>query len=284
MDKTILQNLIPAIAKKYNFRSAIIEKDYYLTVVLNSIESDLTQRIVFKGGTLLNKIYFNYNRLSEDLDFSYYSDEPLSKRSQRSKAIAPIKEKMGKFLNGIGLKSEEPRGKGFNNSTQYLFNVLYDSIITGKEESIKIEISLRQTPIDKPVYNEIKHFFQDPFTGKDLLPRNKILSLTLKEAVAEKLKAAITREDVAIRDYYDLWYISESKFNFLDRHFINLLMKKLEYEKYEGDYKSNFGLTENEIKILHGQVEKDLLPVVRTDTHFELNKVFERFNGILKNI
>jgi|SRR3989339_268115 len=284
MDKIISQNLISAIANKYNFRSAIIEKDYYLTIILNSINSDLTTNIVFKGGTLLNKIYFNYNRLSEDLDFCYHSEKPLNTRSQRSKAMIPIRDKMEMFLNGLGLRIKEPQGKGFNNSTQYLFIVLYNSIITSKEEIIKIEISLRQTLIDKPIYNNIKHFFQDPFTNKDLLPKNKILTLTPAEAVAEKLKAAITRKEVAIRDYYDLWYIANAKFNFFDEHFINLFQKKLEYEKYKGDYKTNFGLTEKDIKILHNQVEKDLLPVVKTNSGFDLTKVFEHFNKILKDI
>ncbi|MDD5686861.1 MAG: nucleotidyl transferase AbiEii/AbiGii toxin family protein [Elusimicrobia bacterium] len=284
MDKLTLQNLIPVIAKKYNFRTAIIEKDYYLTVILNSIESRLTKNLVFKGGTLLNKIYLNYNRLSEDLDFCYYSDSLLTTRSQRSKAIAPIREKMATFVADIKLRSENPRGKGFNNSTQYLFVILYDSIITGKEERIKIEISLRQLPIDKPVHNEIKHFFQDPFTGKDIMPRNRIMSLSLKETVAEKLRAAITREKVAIRDYYDLWQISQSDFNFSDKHFIGLFRKKLEHEKYKRDYKIDFGLNEEEVKMLHNQVETDLLPVVRVNTNFELNKVFERFNEILKFI
>ena len=48
----------------------------------------------------------------------------------------------------------------------------------------------------------------------DLIPAQKdqtgnILSLSMNEAVAEKLKAAITRKEAAIRDYFDLWHIFE---------------------------------------------------------------------------
>ena len=212
IDREKLKDMIPAIAGRHKFRPALVEKDYYLTVVLNNIESFLSDKLVFKGGTLLNKIHLNYHRLSEDLDFTYYSKDSLISRSARSKSIAPVREKMPSFLKQIQLQSDHPEGEGFNNSTQYLFEVQYPSFITGKNENIKIEISLRQTPLEKPVYNTLNHLYQDPFTGEDLIPRHKVLSLSFNEAVAEKLKAAINRKDVAIRDYYDLWHIVESGF------------------------------------------------------------------------
>lgn len=176
------------------------------------------------------------------------------------------------------------RGEGFNNSTQYVFNISYPSFITGKDENIKLEISLRQTPVDKPVHNVITHFYKDPFPGDDLIPENKILSLTLDEAVAEKLKAAITRKDVAIRDYYDLWFISETKFDFKGRHFLSIFKKKLEEEKYKANYSHNFGLAQRSIELLYKQIETELIPVIRTGESFNLDKVFERFNGIMKKL
>ena len=282
MDKDTLKEIISLVAKQYNFRPEIIEKDYYLTLILNNIESHLSKNLVFKGGTLLNKIHLNYHRLSEDLDFTYSGKEEITSRSKRSKAIRPVRESMAGFLKRLELKSEKPEGKGFNNSTQYVFDISYPSFITQKDGSINIEVSLRQTPIDKPVYNTIKHFYKDPFTGKDLIPTNKILSLSLNEAVAEKLKAAITRRDLAIRDYYDLWYIAEAKFNFHDKKFLVIFEKKLKDEGCKGDFKRNFGLSGEAIKNLYKQTETDLMPVVRLGEHFDLDKVFERFNKILK--
>lgn len=282
MDRDKLEKIIPFIAEKYNFRFETIEKDYYLTLILNSVESYLSDRIVFKGGTLLNKIHLNYHRLSEDIDFTYLAPEGLDARSKRSRAITPIREKMPELLKFLELRSEKPEGEGFNNSTQYVFNISYPSFISGKDENIKLEISLRQTPMDKPVHNVITHFYKDPFTGEDLIPRNKILSLSLNEAVAEKLKAAITRKDVAIRDYYDLWFISEAEFDFKDRHFLSIFKKKLEAEKYRANYSNNFGLDQKSIVLLRGQIETELIPVIRIGESFNLDKVFERFNAILE--
>lgn len=284
MDRAKLEQIIPVIAQKYKFRLEMIEKDYYLTLVLNSVESHLSQNLVFKGGTLLNKIHLNYHRLSEDIDFTYFGSNSLDTRSKRSSAIKPIRENVPELLKLLNLKSEIPEGVGFNNSTQYVFYISYPSFITGRDENIKLEISLRQTPIDVPVHNAVTHFYQDPFTGKDLVPRNKILSLSLNEAVAEKLKAAITRRDVAIRDYYDLWFISEAKFDFKNKHFINIFKKKIEDEKYNGNYGKNFGLNEKKLDLLRKQVETELLPVIRIGESFDLDKVLEQFNVILQAI
>lgn len=283
MDRDKLEKIIPFIAEKHHFRLETIEKDYYLTIILNSIKSHLSENLVFKGGTLLNKIHLNYHRLSEDLDFTLFSPEGLETRSKRSRAMAPIRESMPALLKHLELKSEKPEGEGANNSTQYVFNISYPSFITGKDENIKLEISLRQMPVEKPVYNVINHFYKDPFTKKDLIPQNKILSLTYNEAVAEKLKAAITRKEVAIRDYYDLWFISEAKFDFKNRQFLSIFRKKLNEEKYRANYSNNFGLDQNSIELLYQRIETELLPVIRKDESFNLDKVFERFNIILRN-
>ncbi len=284
MDRDQLEKIIPFIAEKFNFRFDTIEKDYYLTLILNSVESHLSDKIVFKGGTLLNKIHLNYHRLSEDIDFTYFNPEGLETRSMRSRAITPIREKMPELLKLLELKSKKPEGEGFNNSTQYVFNISYPSFISGKDERIKLEISLRQTPIDKPVHNVITHFYKDPFTGEDLIPKKKILSLSFNEAVAEKLKAAITRRDLAIRDYYDLWHIAKAEFDFHNKNFLSIFKKKLKGEGYKGNYRNNFGLDENGIKLLHSQVETDLMPVIRLGESFDLNKVFNRFNTILQKL
>jgi len=283
IDREKLKDIIPVIASQRKFRPAIVEKDYYLTVILNNIETLLTEKIIFKGGTLLNKIHLNYHRLSEDLDFTYYSRQELTSRAKRSKAISPIREKMPDFLRKLELKSNNPKGEGFNNFTQYIFYVKYPSIITAKEENIKIEISLRQPPLDRPVRTTIKHFYRDPFTNKDLIPTNEIFSLSLEEAVAEKLKASLTRKDVAIRDYYDLWHIAESGFDFYKDKFIKLFKKKLTAEGYKDDYGRDFGLNHEKIAILRRQVETDLIPVVRAGEKFDLDKVFARFNQILSD-
>lgn len=113
------------------------------------------------------------------------------------------------------------------------------------------------------------------------MPKNKILSLSLNEAVAEKLKAAISRRDVAIRDYYDLWHIAESGFDFHNRRFLTILKKKLDAEGYSGDYRYHFGLSVEKVVLLQRQVETDLNPVIRLKEIFDIKKVLAKFDRIL---
>ena len=282
MDKNKLKDIINFIADKQGFRPAIIEKDYRLTRILNAVNEHLSRDIIFKGGTLLNKAYLNYHRLSEDLDFSYRSNIDVSTRGKRSKAITSIRKKMPSFLSFLGLTSDNPEGKGFNNSTQYLFNLQYHSIIMKHEEGIKFEISLRQPSFLPTTTVQVKHFYQDPFSGEDLFPQGSVIALSLEESVAEKLKAAISRLTPAIRDYYDLGHFIKIGFDFARPDLLKLVNKKLEIDGYEGDYSYNLGLSDQAIEELKRISESDLTPMIRADEKFDLDTVLEYFNKLFK--
>jgi predicted nucleotidyltransferase component of viral defense system len=282
MDKKILKDLIYYLSDKQGFIASVIEKDFHLTIILNGVNEYLSTDIVFKGGTLLNKVYLNYHRLSEDLDFTYRGDADLSTRGKRSKAITPIREKMPAFLDRLELTSDNPQGKGFNNSTQYLFDIQYQSVLLDKKENIKLEISLRQLPFLEPEQVIIKHFFQDPFTGEDLIEQGKVLALSLEESVAEKLKAAISRPIPAIRDYYDLWHFIRNGFDFNRSDFLEMVDKKLRLDGYERDYSQNLGLSEQSIQELKRSIDTSLVLMIRRDEKFDLDEVLIFFDKLFK--
>jgi len=280
MDKDKLKDIIYYLADEQGFLPSIIEKDYHLTRILNAVNEHLSRDIIFKGGTLLNKVYLNYHRLSEDLDFSYRTGVNLATRSQRSKAITPVREKMPPFLSLLSLASDNPKGKGFNNSTQYLFSIRYSSVIAVREEVIKLEISLRQPPFLPPVIVPVKHFYQDPFTGKDLFPQGSVLALSLEESVAEKFKASISRLTPAIRDYYDLGHFIKSGFDFSRPEFLKIVNEKLRLDKYTRDYSRNLGLSDAAIQELKRTIKNALAPMIRTDEEFDLDEVLKYFNKL----
>lgn len=201
-------------------------------------------------------------------------------REKLEKVINPIREKMPAFLEELGLLSSDPEGKGFNNSTQYLFNIQYESVLSDSKENIKFEISLRHSPFLPPNRITIKHFFQDPFTGEDLIKQGKILSLSLEESVAEKLKAAISRFSPAIRDFYDLGHFIKNGFDFSRQDFLKMLDKKLKLDGYEKDYSENLGLSNKAIKNLKATIKSELFPMIRKDEEFDLDEVLEFFNRL----
>ncbi|MDB9955045.1 nucleotidyl transferase AbiEii/AbiGii toxin family protein, partial [Flavobacteriaceae bacterium] len=63
-------------ARTVGVRDQQIEKDYILSWILQGIakHSTLSKTIVFKGGTVLKKVYFKDYRFSEDLDFTLLDD------------------------------------------------------------------------------------------------------------------------------------------------------------------------------------------------------------------
>lgn len=64
-------------ANAVGVRDQQIEKDYILSWILFGISKheNLSKTIVFKGGTVLKKVYFEDYRFSEDLDFTLLNAE-----------------------------------------------------------------------------------------------------------------------------------------------------------------------------------------------------------------
>ncbi len=64
-------------AREVGVRDQQIEKDYMLSWILQGVAQNeqLSNAIVFKGGTVLKKIYFEDYRFSEDLDFTLLNNE-----------------------------------------------------------------------------------------------------------------------------------------------------------------------------------------------------------------
>lgn len=94
-----LRAAIEYTSAETGFLSALIEKDYYCSIILQALFTDLPHQLIFKGGTLLNKVHIGFYRLSEDLDFSISVKSSMS-RKEKSNLMKPIK----KLLSGLRAK------------------------------------------------------------------------------------------------------------------------------------------------------------------------------------
>ncbi|MBI5299569.1 MAG: nucleotidyl transferase AbiEii/AbiGii toxin family protein [Deltaproteobacteria bacterium] len=88
-DRPLFREAVLFTARESNFGTTLVEKDYYCSLLLSHLCKDAATSLVFKGGTCLSKVYADFYRLSEDLDFviSMKSD---AIRSVRSKAAKPL--------------------------------------------------------------------------------------------------------------------------------------------------------------------------------------------------
>lgn len=68
-DRKSLEEIIIQTANYYNIDVSIIEKDYYVTIMLKELSKRI-DNMIFKGGTSLSKCYHLIERFSEDIDLN----------------------------------------------------------------------------------------------------------------------------------------------------------------------------------------------------------------------
>jgi len=253
------------------FASRLIEKDYFCTVLLAYLAA-IDDRLVFKGGTCLAKVHGDLYRLSEDLDFviPMPTDAPRAERSKQAKPLKEAVEKLPKQLPEFRLL--DPL-KGANNSTQYVAIVGYPSLIRRQEESIKIEVGLREPLLTPVVKRPARTIMLDPVSGKSLVPPVSVRCISKTEAMAEKFRAALSRREVAIRDFFDIDYaIRMLGLRPRDAAFIKLIRRKLDIPGNDP-----VDVSADRLKILRLQVEPRLKPVLRVKDfeEFDLDRAFE---------
>jgi predicted nucleotidyltransferase component of viral defense system len=240
------------------FQPQLIEKDYFCSLVLRALAGRKALPLVFKGGTLLNKAYSGFYRLSEDLDFTI-STGPDVKRSERSRIATLLDRTLEEICAEIpGLEISEPL-KGFNNSTQHRAKFVYPSV-DGEKGAIQLEVGQRERvmlPVDDV---EVRTLLVDAISTEPAVPPFRIRSLQREEAYAEKIRAALTRRGAAIRDLFDLDHaVCNKDIDLSVSDFWRLVAAKIALPGNEIQPLRDSGRLES----LKMQVQTDLRPVLR---------------------
>ncbi len=287
-DKTSFRDLVDQTATRAGFFTPLMEKDYYLTLILSKI-NELSPDLIFKGGTCLNKIYYSYYRLSEDLDFSLLLPGKVTTRSSRSKAMQRIKNTIAAFAGQLGFRLAGADQAGRNESRQYIYYFEYDAATIPAQQTVKLEISLRFNPFLPPESRRIQHKYIHPFTGELLFEAGTVNCMALNEIVSEKMRAAALRKDIAPRDFYDLDFILRNKFNPANRQVIDLYRRKLSEDGGDTDLKKyliNMGRTDAEIKGMRSRLKEELFAVLTQSerNNFDLDKALKRINKAMESV
>jgi predicted nucleotidyltransferase component of viral defense system len=226
-DITLFIEAVNFTASRTGFNPRLIEKDYFCTVLLAYLADHGGDRLVFKGGTCLAKVYADFYRLSEDLDFTI----PLpvdANRTQRRHAVSAVRDAVGALADRLGGFTLVRPLTGANNSTQYNGTVEYESPTTSQPESILIEVSIREPLLMEPNSAKTRTLLLDPIGGRAMTPDTTTNCIAMEEAMAEKFRAAMSRRDAAIRDFYDLDYaVSHLGLDPTDPHLVEMVRRKL---------------------------------------------------------
>ena len=168
---------------------------------------------------------------------------------------------------------------GHNSSRQYIAYVTYPSVFLTEEAArIKIEVGLRETFLMPPAQMQARALLLNPFTRKSLVPDTNLTTLSMKEAIAEKLRAALTRLEPAIRDFFDIDYLASwNKMDLNDQHLFQLLAEKL---KVPGNPPIDLSPARKEK--LKTQINTELKPMLRPVDFesFDLDRAFDMVTRI----
>jgi len=185
-------------AREVGVRDQQIEKDYVLSWILKGIaqHEQLSKTIVFKGGTVLKKIYFEDYRFSEDLDFTLLKNEITNEQifAWFNEVFEYVKEESNIPLTIVD--NNEHADGGIN------FYISYTGPLGGQgnNKRVKVDVSrseqLEYTPVIK-----------DVIVGYSDLEEHQLLCYSLEEVLVEKMRTVMQR--MQARDFYDIWFLLE---------------------------------------------------------------------------
>lgn len=131
MDSAAFQLVMDDLSTKHSVRRDVLEKDYYVTLLLKELtKKDHQAYAYFKGGTALYKALKSIRRFSEDIDLTVYIEDcPTANQAKKRLENAALKFdclKKGKTL-------ENHRG---SITCEYLYESMY---ALDKEDSLQRE-------------------------------------------------------------------------------------------------------------------------------------------------
>lgn len=104
--------IVEAAAEAIGLPEAYVEKDYWISFVLNNLStSRFIDKVVFKGGTSLSKAYKIIDRFSEDVDLAFLSDGYSSNQIKNHLGI--IEKEISNGLEPSKGHDKESKGSRF---------------------------------------------------------------------------------------------------------------------------------------------------------------------------
>lgn len=207
-------------AREAGVRDQQIEKDYILSWILQGIaqHEHLSKNIVFKGGTVLKKIYFENYRFSEDLDFTLLNiDAPTGSPQAANEQIFAWFNEIFDYIREEAnihfeiIDNNEHEDGGINFYISYIGPLGGE----GKNKKVKVDISKSEKLEFKPLMKTLVISYSD-------LTARQLLCYPLEEVLVEKMRTVMQR--MQARDFYDIWYLLEQEgmdVNFYLKEFTN---------------------------------------------------------------
>ena len=142
------KNFLQIIKERTNIDADIIEKDYYVCVVLKELSKKQDYlKAYFKGGTAVYKILQNMNRFSEDIDLTVkvLPEESNTRNKKRLKESA-----LGYKIDGLELIKEECIDNKGSVTGMYKYTSVYADSEIPLQRAGKIQIESTSFTVSEP--------------------------------------------------------------------------------------------------------------------------------------
>ena len=191
---------INTVAAQHKLKDTQVEKDYVLSWILLGFSKNdlLSKNLVFKGGTVLKKVYFQDYRFSEDLDFTLLDETITNETLLRE--FETIYTFVKKEAN-ITIKFKE---SSVHESGSLVFYVNYAGPLQANIDSRDVKIDITRGEIlefdieTKTIFIDYSDLPKESFS---------LCCYALPEVLVEKMAALMGRTEP--RDLYDFWYLTE---------------------------------------------------------------------------
>lgn len=196
-NRELFKEIIEQVSENTGRSAVIIEKDYYVTMILNLLSQELSN-VVFKGGTSLSKGFKAINRFSEDIDITFDEHIGESRRKKlKNNVLKGISEKLGMPIsNWMEIQSD----RDYN-----AYNFTYESV-WGVEDDImpsyiKLETALGSYAFPTEVVT-IGSYIGDYFIQRKRIDLADQFSLSSFEMKLQSIERTYIDKIFALCDYY----------------------------------------------------------------------------------
>ena len=218
-NKDLFKDAVIAASQRFGIPEIYVEKDYWVTLVLNEIfHSDIAGQIVFKGGTCLSKCHQLIQRFSEDIDLVVFRNEGEND-NQLKKKIRHVSKIVEGVLPEIVVEGITNK-KGNIRKTVHQFDRLFDGSFGQVREQLILETTWLGN-YEPFTFENIGSYIQNlmQMTGQETLIKKydlkpfKVQALSVERTFCEKIMSLVRFSRVEdpftalsnkIRHIYDL--------------------------------------------------------------------------------
>ena len=194
-NKETFSQAINLVTNKNGIRPDIVEKDYYVTMILRLI-SERLPFIVFKGGTSLSKCHKAIKRFSEDIDITIDTTISQGQKKKVKESIKEVSTILGLSIPNIA----ETRSRRDYNRYEIEYNPIdeLDDVAVLPTVILETSYTAISFPVSElPVHNYIGDMMVEE--APDYIERYSLSPFTMK---VQDISRTLADKVFAICDYY----------------------------------------------------------------------------------